>query len=78
MLEWMLSVDNLFVYRLIFEIYKCPDWLQQKPLFVGILGVIVLRLILFVVGEVRGRGYWRGQRLFFLLVMRLFMVSLVE
>ncbi|CAD7938947.1 unnamed protein product [Amoebophrya sp. A25] len=51
LLEWMLSVDNLFVYRLIFEMYKCPDYLQQKPLFVGIIGVIVLRLFLFAVGE---------------------------
>eukprot|EP00392_Amoebophrya_sp_AT5.2_P006779 g6791.t1 len=51
LLEWMLSVDNLFVYRVIFEMYKCPDYLQQKPLFVGIIGVIVLRLLLFVVGE---------------------------
>ncbi|CAD7926769.1 unnamed protein product [Amoebophrya sp. A120] len=51
LLEWMLSVDNLFVYRVIFEMYKCPSYLQQKPLFLGIIGVIVLRLLLFAVGE---------------------------
>lgn len=52
LLEWMLSVDNLFVYKMIFDLYKCPPTLQNKPLFIGIIGVIVLRLVLFVVGEV--------------------------
>jgi len=50
-LEWMLSMDNLFVFHMVFNIYGTPDHLKHKPLFYGIVGAIVFRLLFFVVGE---------------------------
>ena len=50
-LEWMLSVDNLFVFHMIFDIYGTPDQLKHKPLFYGIIGAIFFRMVFFVVGE---------------------------
>ncbi|CAD7931357.1 unnamed protein product [Amoebophrya sp. A25] len=51
LLEWMLSVDNLFVFRMVFDIYACPDKLKHKPLFYGVMGAIFFRMVFFVVGE---------------------------
>lgn len=51
LLEWMLSVDNLFVFSMVFDMYACPDKLKHKPLFYGIMGAIVFRMFFFVVGE---------------------------
>ncbi len=51
LLEWMLSVDNLFVFRMVFDIYATPDKLKHKPLFYGIIGAIFFRMVFFVVGE---------------------------
>lgn len=52
LLEWMLSVDNLFVFHRIFIIFKTPDDQKHKPLFYGIIGAIVFRMIFFLLGEV--------------------------
>ncbi|KAJ1635163.1 hypothetical protein T492DRAFT_863922 [Pavlovales sp. CCMP2436] len=38
-----LSVDNLFVFVLLFEYFKVPVWLQQRCLTLGIAGAMVLR-----------------------------------
>lgn len=51
LLEWMLSVDNLFVFHLVFKIYGTPSHLKHKPLFWGIVGAIVFRMIFFCIGE---------------------------
>jgi len=51
MVEWMLSVDNLFVFHLVFSVYACPDNLKHRPLFFGILGAVVFRLIFIFMGE---------------------------
>jgi len=51
MLEWMLSFDNLFVFHLVFTSYACPDNLKHRPLFVGIIGAVVMRLVFIFVGE---------------------------
>jgi len=37
-LEWMLSMDNLFVFAMVFDNLGCPDKLKHKPLFWGIMG----------------------------------------
>lgn len=52
LLEWMLSVDNLFVFHLIFQKFGTPDELKHKPLFYGIVGAIVFRMIFFCIEEV--------------------------
>lgn len=51
MLEWMLSVDNLFVFRSIFCLFKTPDDQKHKPLFWGIVGAVIFRMAFFVVEE---------------------------
>merc|ERR1719440_575417 len=51
MLEWMLSFDNLFVFHLIFSVYCCPDNLKHRPLYLGILGAVVFRLVFIFIGE---------------------------
>lgn len=51
LLEWMLSVDNLFVFHRVFQLFKTPDDQKHKPLFFGILGAIVFRMGFFCVEE---------------------------
>lgn len=46
-LEWLLSLDNLFVFHLIFRIYDTPPEVIHKALFLGILGAIAFRFSLF-------------------------------
>jgi len=52
LLEWMLSVDNLFVFHRIFTVFKTPDEQKHKPLFYGIIGAIVFRMIFFLIEEI--------------------------
>ncbi len=42
-LEFSLSLDNVFVWALIFTAYEIPDRLQHRVLFYGIFGALVLR-----------------------------------
>merc|ERR1740130_1851349 len=51
MLEWMLSFDNLFVFHMIFSVYGCPDSLKHRPLYMGIIGAVVFRLVFIFIGE---------------------------
>lgn len=51
-LEKSLSVDNLFVFLLIFSYFKVPPELQHRVLFLGILGALVLRGVFISVGAV--------------------------
>jgi len=48
--EESLSVDNLFVFILLFQFFKVPDALKHRVLFYGIVGAIVTRLVFIVVG----------------------------
>jgi tellurite resistance protein TerC len=48
--EYALSVDNLFVFILIFSYFKVPNHLHHKVLFWGILGALVMRLVFIFVG----------------------------
>ncbi len=49
-LEWSLSVDNIFVFVLVFTYFKVPFKYQQRVLLWGILGALVLRGVMIVVG----------------------------
>jgi tellurite resistance protein TerC len=49
LIEWSLSVDNVFVWILIFTHFSVPREYQHRVLFWGVLGAIVLRLI-FILG----------------------------
>lgn len=49
--EYSLSVDNLFVFLLIFKYFKVPREAQETVLFWGILGAMVLRGVMIVAGK---------------------------
>jgi len=49
-IELSLSVDNLFVFLLIFRYFRVPADQQHKVLFWGILGALVMRAIFIVAG----------------------------
>lgn len=48
-LEWMLSLDNLFVFHLVFKTYATPKDQVHKAVFAGIIGAVVMRMIFFMV-----------------------------
>ncbi|WP_019947807.1 TerC family protein [Hymenobacter aerophilus] len=50
LIEKSLSVDNLFVFLLIFTYFKVPAQYQHKILFWGIIGALVLRAVFILVG----------------------------
>ncbi len=52
LLEMSLSVDNLFVFLLVFHYFKVPSDLQHKTLFWGIIGVLLMRGLFIGVGLV--------------------------
>ena len=50
LLEWSLSVDNIFVIAVIFTYLKIPAQYQYRVLFWGIVGAIVLRGLMIAAG----------------------------
>lgn len=51
LIEKSLSVDNLFIFILIFSYFKIPAKYQHKVLFWGILGALVMRAV-FIFGGI--------------------------
>jgi tellurite resistance protein TerC len=49
-IELSLSVDNLFVFLVIFRYFKVPDQYQHKVLVWGILGALLMRGVFIVAG----------------------------
>jgi tellurite resistance protein TerC len=49
-IEYSLSVDNLFVFLLLFSAFKVPSGYQHRVLFWGIFGAVVLRAIFIFAG----------------------------
>jgi tellurite resistance protein TerC len=52
LLEWSLSVDNIFVIAVIFTFMRIPPVYQYRVLFWGIIGAIVLRGAMIAAGAV--------------------------
>ncbi len=50
LIEKALSVDNIFVFLLIFSYFDVPLLYQHKVLFWGILGALVMRALFIVMG----------------------------
>ena len=50
LVEKSLSVDNLFVFLVIFNYFKVPPALQHRVLFFGVLGAIVMRFLFIMTG----------------------------
>jgi tellurite resistance protein TerC len=59
LIELSLSVDNLFVFVLIFSYFKVPAKYQHRVLFWGVLGALVMRVTMIVIGsELIERFHW--------------------
>jgi tellurite resistance protein TerC len=59
LIEQSLSVDNLFVFLLIFRYFRVPRHFQHDVLFWGILGALVMRTIFIVAGiTLLNRFHW--------------------
>jgi tellurite resistance protein TerC len=52
LIEYSLSVDNLFVFLLIFRYFRVPHKLEHKALFWGILMALITRAIFIFAGVV--------------------------
>ena len=50
LIEKSLAVDNIFVFLLIFTYFAVPPAFQKRVLMIGIIGAIVLRTIMILVG----------------------------
>src|SRR6266566_7933697 len=59
LIELSLSVDNLFVFLLIFSYFKVPSKYQHRVLFWGVLGALVMRLTMIFIGaSLINRFHW--------------------
>jgi tellurite resistance protein TerC len=58
-IELSLSVDNLFVFLLIFSYFRVPAQFQHRVLFWGVMGALIMRLTMIFVGaELIERFHW--------------------
>jgi tellurite resistance protein TerC len=58
-IELSLSVDNLFVFLLIFSFFKVPAKVQHRVLFWGVMGALVMRLTMIFIGATLiNRFHW--------------------
>ena len=59
LIELSLSVDNLFVFVLIFSYFKVPPKYQHRVLFWGVMGALIMRVLMILVGtELIDRFHW--------------------
>ena len=59
LIEYSLSVDNIFVFILIFSYFAVPEKYQHKVLFWGIIGALVMRGIFIFAGvALINRFHW--------------------
>jgi tellurite resistance protein TerC len=59
LIEKSLAVDNIFVFLLIFTFFKIPVEFQKRVLILGVVGAIVLRVVMILVGAwLIARFHW--------------------
>lgn len=59
LIELSLSVDNLFVFLLIFSYFKVPSKFQHRVLFWGVMGALVMRITMIFLGTALiNRFHW--------------------
>jgi tellurite resistance protein TerC len=59
LIELSLSVDNLFVFLLIFSYFKVPPKYQHRVLYWGVLGALVMRVAMILAGAaLLDRFFW--------------------
>jgi tellurite resistance protein TerC len=57
-IELSLSVDNIFVFVIVFTFFGIPREFQHRVLFFGILGALVFRVIFISLGAVLMKFHW--------------------
>lgn len=58
-IEFSLSMDNLFLFLMIFEAFRIPSMYQRRVLDYGIIGAIILRFIFIMLGiSVINKFHW--------------------
>lgn len=59
LVEKSLSVDNIFVFVLLFSYFKIPPQYQHRVLFWGVIGALIMRAIFIAIGAVLiSRFHW--------------------
>ena len=56
--EYSLSVDNIFIFVLVLTYFAIPSKYQHRILFYGILGALVFRAVFITLGSVLMRIHW--------------------
>ena len=56
--ELSLSVDNVFVFIVVFTFFGVPAQYQHRVLFYGILGALIFRVIFIALGSVLMQFHW--------------------
>ncbi len=57
-IEYSLSIDNIFVFVLVFGYFAIPAKYKHRVLFYGILGALVFRAIFIALGSVLMQFHW--------------------
>jgi len=59
LMEWSLSIDNIFVFVLIFNFFKVKESFIPRALLIGILLAIIFRVVFITLGvELVNRFHW--------------------
>ncbi len=57
-IEYSLSIDNIFVFVLVFSYFAIPSKYRHRVLFYGILGALIFRAIFISLGSVLMQIHW--------------------
>lgn len=57
-IEYSLSIDNIFVFVLVFSYFSIPSLYRHRVLFYGILGALIFRAIFIALGSVLMQFHW--------------------
>lgn len=57
-IEYSLSIDNIFVFVLVFSYFAIPSKYRHRVLFYGILGALIFRAIFIALGSVLMQFHW--------------------
>ena len=58
LIEETLSVDNIFIFAVVFSYFAIPPKYQHRVLFFGILGAIVFRVLFIALGAALMQFHW--------------------
>jgi tellurite resistance protein TerC len=57
-IEYSLSIDNIFIFVLVFSYFAIPGKYQHRVLFYGILGALIFRAIFITLGSALMQFHW--------------------